>query len=69
MPKSGRYCWIKDRVAASNLVNNIRRALKSRNCDRALRIAHSREFGLVQKCAEYSTLERLHRRLAECYGR
>lgn len=67
MPQSGRYCWVKNRVAASNLVHNIRRALKSRNCARALRIAHSREFGLVRQCADYSTLVRLHRRLAACY--
>ena len=69
MPKNRGFCWVKDRVAASNMVKNILRAVRQGKCDRAERILANREFRWVTQCTSFATQARVQRKVAECFER
>jgi hypothetical protein len=70
VPQMRLSCGLSKRTKAGNIINSLRRALKMRNCERAERIADSRDFySVTQGCVSFATLARLHRLVRECYER
>jgi len=66
MPRNRGLCWVKDRIAATNMVKNIIRAVRSGNCKRAEHIFDHREYHWVTQCTSYATQARVHRLVREC---
>jgi hypothetical protein len=69
MLRGVNYCWIKDRVAANNMIRSALRAVKSGNCERARRILSYNEAHNVLRCANFKTITRIYDRVERCSGR
>jgi hypothetical protein len=69
IPHSRKFCWVRDDTAAANLLKNIRRAVRSGNCDRAKRIAESSTARAKLLCAKQDTLHRIERLVRNCRAR
>ena len=66
VPQSRRFCWVKNRVKARNLIGNVLRAVRAGNCQRAERIIDSYQYSNALECASYATRARVHRKVSAC---
>lgn len=66
LPYSRRFCWVKDRIRASNMIKNVLRAVRAGNCRRAERILDSREYDSSLACVSLATVKRVRQRVRKC---
>ena len=68
IPHSRHFCWVKHPVMASNMIKNIRRAVRSGNCSRARHILERPAAQSAMSCADSRTKRRVEQLVRNCKG-